>query len=169
MRNAALVAAAFSFATPVLAGPQGIRNARIESRSAASGLACVVTAEIASRPGPAWIGWSVPTQSEDSACCWSSDGHGESRCRGCQLEPEGFTGTNHEHGAEPLESSGRIRILLRVEAGRVGRLRAFSEDCPLDAGGLPFAWIEDVRPGPGGPGGPPPRPPPPGGGGGGGT
>jgi len=147
MRSLALVVAALPFAVPVLAGPQEILNARIERRPAASGLAAVVRDEIASRPGPAWIGWSVPMRSEDSARCWSSDGPGGDRCRGCQLEErEGFTGTTHEDGAEPLESSGRARILLRVEAGRVGRVRAFSEDCPLDAGGLPLVWFEDVKP-----------------------
>jgi len=145
MRTTALVAAALSLATQVLAGTQGIKNARIESRSAASGVAAAVKAEIASRPGPAWIGWSVPTQSEDSSCCWSSDGP-DGRCRGCQLEErEGFSGTTQKDGAEPLESSGRVRILLRVEGARVGRVRAYSEDCPLDAGGLPLVWLEDVR------------------------
>jgi hypothetical protein len=147
MRHIAFVVAALPLATPVLAGLPGIQNARIENRSAASGLAAVVKAEIASRPGPAWIGWSVPTRSEDAACCWSSDAPGGDRCRGCRLEERGgMTGTSPERGAEPLEASGRVRVLLRVEAGRVGRVRAFSEGCPLDAGGLPFAWIEDVRP-----------------------
>ena len=45
-----------------------------------------------------------------------------------------------------LEGSDRVRVLLRAEGGRVGTVRAFSEDCPLDAGGLPLVWIEDVRP-----------------------
>jgi hypothetical protein len=146
MRTTALVGFALALATPGLAGPPGIQNARIESRSAAPGLAAVVKAETASRPGPAWIGWSVSAQSEGSSCCWSSDGP-EGRCRECRLEGrDGFTGTTHEDEAEPLESSGRVRILLRVEAGRVGRIRAFSEDCPLDAGGLPLVWLEDVKP-----------------------
>jgi hypothetical protein len=39
-----------------------------------------------------------------------------------------------------------VRVLLRAESGRVSKIRAFSEDCPLDAGGLPLVWIEDVRP-----------------------
>ena len=45
-----------------------------------------------------------------------------------------------------LEGSDRLRVLLRAEAGRVGKIRTFSEDCPVDAGGLPLVWIEDVRP-----------------------
>jgi hypothetical protein len=145
MRRSAFVAAVLSLATPVLAGPPGIRNARVESRSAASGLAAAVKAEIASRPGPSWIGWSVATNLEHSACCWSWEGSGNPSCRGCRLEgKDGDVQTNDE--AERLEPSGRIRVLLRAEAGSVGRIRAVSEDCPLDAGGLPFVWFEDVRP-----------------------
>jgi len=144
MQSCALVAAALSLATPVPAGPQGVKNARIESRSAASGLATAVKAEWASRPGPAWIGWSVPTHLEHSACCWSSEDTGDSRCRGCRLD--GRNGSVWTDDDEPLERSGRVRVLLRAEGGRVGRIRAVSEDCPLDAGGLPFVWIEDVRP-----------------------
>ena len=46
-----------------------------------------------------------------------------------------------------LEGSGRVRVLLRAERGRVRlKIRAFSEDCPLDVGGLALVWIEDVRP-----------------------
>ncbi len=144
MRFGALAAAALSLATPVLAGPQGVKNARIESRSAASGLAATVKVEIASRPGPAWIGWSVPTHLEHSGCCWSSEGKGNPSCRGCRLEGrDGYVQTNDD---EPLERSDRVRILLRAQGGRVGRIRAVSENCPLDAGGLPFVWIEDVPP-----------------------
>jgi HEAT repeat protein len=39
-----------------------------------------------------------------------------------------------------------MRVLLRADAGRVGQVRAYSEDCALDAGGLAFLWLEDVRP-----------------------
>jgi hypothetical protein len=148
MHLAAAAAAALSLAAPALAGPQRVQNARVESRSAASGLAAVVKAEIAGRPGPLWIGWAVPTQLEHSACCWSSWEKGEPTCRGCRLEGRdghaGHVQTNDE--AERLEGSDRVRILLRAEAGSVGRIRAVSEDCPLDAGGLPFVWIEGVRP-----------------------
>lgn len=145
MRLAAAAAAALSLATSVLAGPQRVQHARVESRSAASGLALVVKTEVAGRPGPLWIGWSVPTHPEHSACCWSSGESHCSRCRGCRLEGKsGYVQANDE--AERLEGNERLRVLLRAEGGSVGRIRAVSEDCPLDAGGLPLVWIEDVRP-----------------------
>jgi hypothetical protein len=57
---------------------------------------------------------------------------------------DGYVQTNDE--AERLEPSDRVRVLLCAEGGRVVRIRAVSEDCPLDAGGLPLVWFEDVRP-----------------------
>jgi hypothetical protein len=150
MRHAALaLAASLSFATPLAgAPPEGVTNARVESRSAASGLAATMKAEMASRPAPLWIGWAVPAQGDQSACCWSSAkdaGHGRG---GCRLEGRGDGGVfRHEGDAVvSLEGRPRVRVLVRAEAGRVRRVQAYSEDCALDAGGLEFLWLEDVRP-----------------------
>jgi len=146
MRHAARLAVLATLATPALAAtPDKLTNARVETRSAAAGLSRAVQEALAERSGPAWIGWSVPATSEGSSCCWSDDGR-DRRC-GCRLEGrEGWTGTYEGDDSGALEPSGRMRMLLRASAGRVGRLRWFSEACPLDAGGLPFVWIEDVRP-----------------------
>jgi len=37
-------------------------------------------------------------------------------------------------------------VLLRLEGRAPGRLRTFSTDCTIDAGGLPVFWLTDVRP-----------------------
>jgi len=37
-------------------------------------------------------------------------------------------------------------VLFRLEAKQVVRIRAASEDCTLDAGGLPFVWLTGVKP-----------------------
>ena len=37
-------------------------------------------------------------------------------------------------------------VLFRVVERRVDRVRSYSEDCALDAGGRPVVWLEDVRP-----------------------
>lgn len=147
MRHAAPLAVAFALGAVALAAsepPRGIANARLETRTGQAGLGAPVK-EAASRPGPLWVGWSVPSSQEHSACCWSSLDKGEPRCRGCRLEGgEGFVGSSD--GIHRLEGTARLRVLLRAEGGRVGKIRAFSEDCPLDAGGLTLVWIEDVRP-----------------------
>jgi hypothetical protein len=147
MRQLLSVAAVLGLAAPLAAAPSRISNARIETRSAATGLAPVVKAELAARSGPVWLGWSVPTTERGSSCCWSGDDAGGASCRGCSLEGE----RRHEvvgRSDEPvtLEGSDRVRVLLRAEGGRVGKIRMFSENCPVDAGGLSLVWIEDVRP-----------------------
>lgn len=148
MRHAPRLAALFLLATPVLAAPPAqLANARVETRSGAAGLSQAVAEAMRGRSGAAWIGWLVPTTSEGSSCCWASDDSKHGRCSGCQLEGrEGWNGTYHDHDGQALEGGGRMQVLLRANGGRVGRVRAFSEGCPLDAGGLPFVWIEDVRP-----------------------
>jgi HEAT repeat protein len=37
-------------------------------------------------------------------------------------------------------------VMARVEGGRVERIRTFSDDCRLDAGGRDVFWLTDVRP-----------------------
>ena len=128
--------------------PAGLLNARIETRSAAAGLEKEVRALLGARSEPFWIGYEVPSQNEGSMCCWSSScGDGDQGCGGCRLEPTATT--SFPVGARrpiALEGGRQVRILLRAEAGRVRRLRMFSEGCMLDAGDRPFVWIDGVRP-----------------------
>jgi hypothetical protein len=143
-----VLAATLALATPLAAGPPGgITHARLESRSAAPGLAETVKAVLASRPGPFWTAWAVPTSSERSSCCWSSAHDSGRGCGGCRLEAEG-EGSFQRQNSEPvsLEGGRAMRVLLRVDAGQVERIRAFSDDCDIDAGDLAFVWLEDVRP-----------------------
>ena len=122
-----------------------IENAQAETRSAAGGLSAQVRAVI-SQPGPMWIGYAVPlVEGRHTSCCsnWGSDGG----C--CRLE-----GTSHSHSFTTgdgessvlLEGSRRLVVLLRAERGAVGKIRSFTEECALDAGGLRFVWLTDVKP-----------------------
>jgi hypothetical protein len=134
-------------AAPLAAGPpDGVVNAQLESRSATAGLERTVRAIVSSRSLPSWVGWAVATSVPQSACCWSEMEEG-SGC-GCHLEERESHSTYERKGGSTLhlERGNRIRVLVRAEAGRVMRVRALSEDCALDAGGLPFVWLEDVRP-----------------------
>jgi HEAT repeat protein len=147
MRLPLPLAFALAATTVTAAPPSRITNARVETRSAASGLSPVVKAELAARGGAVWIGWSVPATERGSSCCWSGDEGGSASCRGCSLEGERRVEVQGR-GDDPvkLEGSDRIRVLLRADGGRVSKIRTFSEDCPVDAGGMPLVWIEDLRP-----------------------
>ena len=45
-----------------------------------------------------------------------------------------------------LESPTEFVVLARVEGGRVSRIRTFTPDCDIDAGGMPVVWLNDVTP-----------------------
>lgn len=110
-----------------------------------------------------WIGYSVAAvDGERMMCCfggdtsWSngavvvSDGRG--CCRACRLEPPSDGNAMAKRattvaapGVVQLSGSERMVVLYRVAQGAVERIRIFSEDCELDAGGRRIVWLENVR------------------------
>src|SRR5207248_2269449 len=68
------------FALAAFAQQPNIKNARLESRSAASGLEPAFQQSVANRNTPAWIGYSVPiVKGDHSMCCYNG-------LHGCSLE-----------------------------------------------------------------------------------
>jgi HEAT repeat protein len=76
-------------------------------------------------------------------CCWNNGGTVT-----CNLEP----GSNRAAAAAPvsgpvrLDSGDLFFVFFRVEQGEVTRIRTFSEECPLDAGGRTIQWLSGVNP-----------------------
>jgi len=108
-------------------------------------------AAVAAARAPAWIGYAVPTEGRHEMCCWGSTDEVGLGCPGCRLEGRGafMMHGDRVHGSDPtisLEGDETILVLFRAEAGQLDRLRTFSAGCALDAGGLPFVWLTDVRP-----------------------
>src|SRR6185295_1466297 len=119
---------------------------------------------VTSTPDVGYIGYSVPVvDSERVMCCFQSGttwingdvvmSDRSSCCGMCRLEPTADgtslatrTATQTAGGPIRLEGSDRMVILVRVVDKQVDRLRVFSEDCQLDAGGRPVRWLENVRP-----------------------
>jgi hypothetical protein len=129
--------------------PAGLLNARLETRSAAGGLEKEVRALLSSRAEPFWIGYAVASGRSHSSCCWSSGDDADRCCGGCRLESaeKGERAFRSQaSGAVALEAARSVHVLARAEGGRVLRLRAYSADCALDAGGLPLVWLEGVPP-----------------------
>ncbi len=133
-----------------ISAPPGVQNAKVTVRAVApEGLAAEVRA--ASAPaGPSWIGYSQPLlDGPRQMCCFGSvsgtfRGHSKTCCGGCRLENESSFSIGRDPGPVELESTPRFRVLLRVHRGQVSKVRALSEDCALDAGGLPFLWLTGV-------------------------
>jgi HEAT repeat protein len=92
--------------------------------------------------GPAWIGYAVAKiPGHGESCCWNDSG------RGCGLENNRNPSVQGARtGPVQLEGPTHVAILLRAEAGVAGKIRTFTVDCPLDAGGLPLHWLTGVSP-----------------------
>ncbi len=124
---------------PLAAQPR-VANAKLETRAINGNLEGTFRG-LAAQPGPVWIGYAVPAIAGDRGmCCWE----GGMRC-GCALE--GASSGMVRSSTAPLKlEGGDIAVLFRAAGGHVSKIRTFSMDCELDAGGLPFHWLTGVRP-----------------------
>jgi hypothetical protein len=145
------VAAGLMSAAAMAQAPR-ITKAKMQTRSAAAGLEREVKAISAGQADPAWIGYAVTTSGDGQMCCYDNMRHDNWGCCGrCGLEEKsGSYTTSGTQGAAgnkvKLEGPRTILVLFRVEQRVVGKIRTFSEDCEIDAGGLPFFWLMDVKP-----------------------
>jgi hypothetical protein len=127
-----------------------VENAKMETRAVSTSLGAALR-EIAQRADKVqWAGYTVdPIRGEHSMCCWNpGDSNGDGNCGTCSLESDSQNiGTaSKSSGTVKLEGSRTMIVLLRLEAQHVMKVRAFSSECVLDAGGLPFVWLTGVKP-----------------------
>jgi HEAT repeats len=119
-----------------------VQNARMETRAAAGGLEATLRSIVNAQSSPAWIGYAVPIIPGDrQMCCWNDS------VRGCFLEPSSNDRTIvvSNNQTVKLEGPTQLVVLYRVENRQVGKVRSFSPECGLDAGGLPFIWLTGVN------------------------
>jgi hypothetical protein len=140
-------------ASPALA--QGrIANARTATRAAAQSLEREVAA-VAARGAASWIGYRVPMiAGPRQMCCYDTVSDAGTCCGRCRLEGGGGVTMNTGTAADAaamngsrvlLEAPTEFLVLARVEGGSVTRLRTFTPDCDIDAGGMPVVWLNDVK------------------------
>ena len=122
-----------------------IESARAETRAVTETLEATFHGILAQAEKPQWVGYSVDEiPGERNVCCGNwNDGEG---CGTCRLEKDHESTGTHVDGSIKLEGARRLVVLLRLEAKQVQRIRVASEDCTLDAGGLPFLWLTGVKP-----------------------
>jgi hypothetical protein len=147
MRTITLALAALFLAASATAQPQ-VANGTVQPLTLAGGFTRAALDGLAARSATAWVGYAVPALDGDrQACCWNGDSSG--CCPACRLEPGGRAGTAFagvtRTGVASLESQP-VHVLIRLDAGRVDRVRVFSPDCTLDAGGLTIQWLANVSP-----------------------
>jgi hypothetical protein len=145
MKRAVLSLAALFFTAAAAFGQQPrLANANLQPQ-AVSGSLDRAMRDLASRTNdPFWIGYAVPSANPDNNnCCWSNGGQ-----MTCNLEPGSSNTMTLTQNAGPvrLESGDVFFVLYRIEQGQVNRIRTFSEECPLDAGGRTVHWLTGVKP-----------------------
>lgn len=168
MRRYLLTCSALSICTvlavTVAAQQPHITNGRVVPQPAGAGLPGTIKGLVSAQTEAAWIGYSVPVADRNRVqCCWttsngttymsgSMSASDAPCCGSCRIEPA--DGTAHrpgaaatpQRGAIKLEGPERMVVMLRVVDRQIERVRTFSEDCELDAGGREVYWIQDVRP-----------------------
>lgn len=128
------------------APPSNLVNGQVHERAAGAPLARDFDALVQGQQGAAWIGYAVPAANADArSCCGDIE---QGCCSGCRLEAERNVTISGGAGARPipLEGSRHISVMYRVERGSVEKIRFYSADCTLDAGGLTVHWLTGVAP-----------------------
>lgn len=106
-----------------------ITNGRIETHAVSAGLAQDLPALAAKLSEPAWIGYAVPMIDGEHHMCdyWNDNVRNTVSNAPVHLEPPDF-----------------FFVLYRIEGGQVSRIRSYSADCPMDAGGKAVHWFTNV-------------------------
>jgi HEAT repeat protein len=131
-----------------------VSNSRIDTRPAAQGLERDIRS-VAATGGVKWIGYRAPmVAGHRRMCCFDTIADSDTLSGGmCRLE--GGSGVSMSTGGDTIQRGGRVialepatefLILARFEDGTVTRVRTFTPDCDIDAGGMPITWFTDVKP-----------------------
>jgi hypothetical protein len=126
-------------------------DAKIETRAVSGTLAETLRGIEAQADKAEWVGYSVAEIAGDRTVCCGNFNDGYGGCGTCRLEKEngvtsGTSQKDEKDGTVQLEGSRQLVVLFRLEAKQVMRIREASGNCTLDAGGLPFLWLTDVKP-----------------------
>jgi hypothetical protein len=136
-------------AVPARAQQPRVTNGLVIPQAVASNLDAAFRSAVNAHADASWIGYAVPSaRPTDYSCCYDGGGWGR-----CGLEPASASAradaaARQAAAAGPvhLEASPSIAVLYRVENRTVGKIRFFSLDCELDAGGLSIVWLDGVKP-----------------------
>ncbi len=155
----ALAFLAFGLAlTSARADQAQFANAKLETRSASSGLQNSMNQIVADSAQPVWVAYEVPSiDGNQNNCCGTTiNNNGQvALCGTCNLEREHgdwISGAdknkivNKTGATVKLEQDGQLVILYRIDQKQLNRIRMASSNCTLDAGGLRVVWLTDVKP-----------------------
>lgn len=120
-------------------------NAQFHTEPAGAGLSATVD-RFQHSSGPQWLGYEVAAvpRSRFVVCSGENGGSMDDGCCGVyRLEDSDNTFRNSDDGSPAVETN--VDVLVRVDQGRVAKIRFIGTGCQLDAGGLPFTWLTGVQ------------------------
>ena len=142
MRTAPIALTILLFAAVVSASAQQPRilHSAVTSVAASSDLGAQIRVS-----KTRFIGYSVPeVEGERVMCCFNS--YGDDRTAGtCSLDRDGSS-FNSDRDDVHVASADVFAVVYRVENGEIAKVRSYSMDCALDAGGAAVTWIDGVDP-----------------------
>ena len=121
-----------------------VSNTQFRNESATAGLGSTVDRFLQSSD-TLWLGYEIPTLPQTRLCTCSRQRYDSSMeyacCGEIRLEQdENNLNMGGIRGTEDL----RFYVLLRLQNGTITRVRSVSPRCELNAGGVPFHWLNDV-------------------------
>jgi len=141
MRGGAFVAALCALTASAASAQQpDFVNARIVSRTAQPDVRRAVADIASAQTDAAWIGYAIP------AIVHASNARNDGWSERCRLEQQRIDPATRDalRGPVHLEPAPTAMVLVRVQSGEIGRVRALSGDCQVDAGGLQVFWLAGV-------------------------
>jgi hypothetical protein len=142
-----------SVAGQAAAGPGSsaprVENAKVETRGVTGTLAGTLADLEKSTTKPTWVGYSVRmVAGERTMCCGNYESRGQS-CGKCELESHRDhwtdSGNAKNSGTAKLEGGDELIVLFRLQDRGITRVNVASDNCVLDAGGLPLVWLTGVQ------------------------
>jgi HEAT repeat protein len=125
--------------------PPKVINAQFHTEPADAGLSATVD-RFQHSNGPLWLGYEVAAVpgSHFSVCSGDTDSSGDNGCCGVyRLEGDSDNSFRSSNGQQTIASS--IEVLVRIDQGKVDKVRFIGTGCHLDAGGLPFTWLTNAK------------------------
>ncbi len=144
MRQDWLIAATLSVSMVALAQQQPkVINAQFHTQPAGAGLTATVNT-LQHSNGPLWLGYEVAAVkgSHFSMCSDDTESSDNGCCGVYRLEDSNnsFRSSNRDQA-----TATSIAVLVRIDHEAVDKVRFIGTGCQLDAGGLPFIWLTDVK------------------------
>ena len=90
-----------------------------------------------------WVAYNVPMiAGVDGPCCYNVRA-GTATRKGCELDKRSWNVTNDSDDS-PAARDGMLSVYLKIEHGRVERVRALGASCPVQTAGA-VRWIDSVE------------------------